>query len=207
MFRLALFIGIAVALAVAAVAAAAACTGEQEPPDPFEGIDCDPGQPECAELINERIRASLPTPPPAEVKAEVLEILFSNEVIKMMLAGRELGRDYWFSMSYFEDPRRGDRGAMFVIALAEPTSYEGEVPTASDPCNGHYGGNEGVPEGDPCLDEPWGYGTTYAAYVGVNTIHARVEMGRGEVVEIGAGTTPPDDLADMIAYFKRTQGQ
>ena len=43
----ALLTGVAVSTLVAAIA----CSGEQEPPDPFEGIDCDPGQPECAELI------------------------------------------------------------------------------------------------------------------------------------------------------------
>ena len=197
------------AMVVAALVIATGCSAgqESEPPDPFENIDCDPGQPECAELINAAIRASRPTPPPAEVEAEVKEILFDNEVIKAMVADRQLGRDYWISMSYLRNPEHGVQGAMVMLVLAEPTSYEGEVPTASDPCDGHYGGDEEVPPSDPCLDQPREYGTTHVAYAGVNTIHTQVDLGRGEVVKIGAATTPPDELAEMIAYFKSRQGQ
>ena len=210
MSRSALSRRVAVILGIAAVAAAAATVGclangasdsTVEPID-LSNPDCDPNEPECLERIRSALRAQDPTPAPPEADAKVRELLFEDGVIKAIVAGRDLGRDYWMQIQHWSSAR-GELGATVTIVFAEPVSYAGQVPTESNPCAGHYGPDERIDPDDPCLDEPREYGTTYKIFADTRIIHAKVEVGRGEVVHIFDMHGTPDMIERMIEQFKR----
>jgi hypothetical protein len=151
-------------------------------------------------------RGARPTPVPvdpaaaAERDARVREILLESKVGRALLAGREEGRDYWvIDISHFWLLLHGERAARVTIAFAEPVSYEGEIPTASDPCRGTRG--EYDPD-DPCHDERWEYGTEYAAFSDMREFHFTVEVDRGELIGVFAMDTPADIVDDMIEWAK-----
>jgi hypothetical protein len=136
----------------------------------------------------------------------VREILFENTVIQAIAAGRQIGRDFWIvDVAHFTRPVYGTWESAVAMVFAEPVSYQGELPTASEPCEGHYGPDEQVDEDDPCLDEPREYGTEFASLSG-RVIHAWVDVIRGEVVYFFApDDTPPDVLEDMIDDARQEQ--
>ena len=141
----------------------------------------------------------------AEKKVKVREILFANEAIKAMTAGRVEGQDYWMDLSDVnrENSTHGDEGAIVDMVFAKPVSYAGEVPEASDPCAGHYGEDERVPEGDPCLKQAREYSTVYRAFTDVSHISGRVDTRRGEVVDLFAMYETPHTLEGTIQWFKQ----
>jgi hypothetical protein len=146
-----------------------------------------------------------PTPSPEQV-ARMGQILYGNETIKAMLAGREDGRDYWIRVSYVYE-HRGIRNygekpiAMVHIYFDPPLSFAGEVPVITkDPCRGH--GDEGyLDPNDPCVDEPKEYGTEYQTFTGVQGVVAQVDLPRGEVVQIFAAPVTPEELTDIRSQY------
>jgi len=139
----------------------------------------------------------------AERDAGAKEILLESEVGKALLAGREEGRDYWvIDISHFDALLHGERAAGVTIAFAEPVSYQGEIPSVSDRCNGTRG--EYVPD-DPCHDAPWNYGTRDATFSDVRDFHFTVETDRGELIEVFSAGSPADIVDDMIEQAKSAQ--
>jgi len=191
--KLALLAGILPLLGVAAVAVVR-CFPEGGSDRTGPPVDCDVSEPECVERIDAALRAEFPD-------AKVKEILFENEPIKAMAAGRELGTDYWLSISP-HGPLHGQRVARVNVVFAEPVSYSGEILWASDPCQGHTGEDERLDPDDPCLDEPREYGTRYVIFPNVRDVYATVELGRRDVIEVFTMDTPPDILEDTIRYYK-----
>lgn len=156
-------------------------------------------------------RGARPTPVPldpaaaAERDARVREILLESEVGKVLLAGREEGRDYWVvDISHIWPLLHGERTARVTIAFAQPVSYQGELPTVSDPCWGTRG--EYDPD-NPCHDEPWEYGTRYTTFSDVRDFHFTVEVDRAELIEAYSMDTPPDIVDDMIEWAKSREEQ
>jgi hypothetical protein len=148
-----------------------------------------------------------PTPVPlepaerAERDARVSEILLESEFGRALFAGREERRDYWVvDIAHIEPLVHGEREAMVTIAFEEPVSYEGEIPTISDPCRGTRG--DYVPD-DPCHDAPWIYGTEYATFSSAQDFHFRIEIDRGELIEVFSAGSSPDIVDDMIEQAKR----
>jgi hypothetical protein len=156
-------------------------------------------------------RGAKPTPVPlepaerAERDARVREILLDSKVGEALLAGREEGRDYWVvDIAHLEALLHGERAARVTIAFAESVSYEGEIPTVSDACNGTRG--EYVPD-DPCHDAPWVYGTKYASFPDVRDFYFTVEIDRGELIEMFSAGSPADIVDDMIEQAKSAEQQ
>jgi len=122
-----------------------------------------------------------------ERDAKVTEILGETEAINAMLAGRELGRDYWMRVSYgygeYLDARESGENAtaMVDIYFDPPVSYSGVVPARSDPCAGRDPADD-----DPCLTAHREYlgETGYATFSDVQWITAATDLRRGAVVEI-----------------------
>jgi hypothetical protein len=146
-----------------------------------------------------------PTPSP-EQDAAVREILFENEVIKAMVAGREEGRDYWIRISYVYEHRGiGNYGekpiAMVDIYFDPPLSYAGELPAImSDPCAGH--GVEGwLDPDDPCVDEPKEYGSAYRSFADARCVTAQVNLPGGEVVTVFQSPVSQDDMEDIQTRY------
>jgi hypothetical protein len=196
--RLALLARIVPLLGIAAVAAGAAvggCFSVEDPDRTGLPVDCDTSDPECVKQIDAAAQAEFPD-------AKVKEILFENEPIKAIAAGRELGSDYWLSITNVWRPLHGQRVARVNVVFAEPVSYSGEILWASDPCQGHTGEDERLDPDDPCLDEPREYGTRYVIFPNVRDVYATVELGRRDVIEVFTMDTPPDVLEDTIRYYK-----
>jgi hypothetical protein len=152
-----------------------------------------------------------PTPVPlepaerAERDARVREILLESEVGKALFGGREERRDYWVvDIAHFEPLVHGERSAGVTIAFAEPVSYEGEMPTVSDPCRGTRG--DYVPD-DPCHDAPWVYGKENATFSNARDFHFRIEIDRGELIEVFSAGTSDDIVDDMIRQAKNAEQQ
>ena len=177
--RVAVFLGIA---SVAAAVAAAGCLADEASNGTVETIE--------------------PTTSPSATDARVKEILFENEVIKAMVAGREEGRDYWIRISYVYEHRGiGNYGekpiAMVDIYFDPPLSYAGELPAImSDPCAGH--GVEGwLDPDDPCVDEPKEYGSAYRSFTDARCVTAQVNLPGGEVVTVFQSPVSQDDMEDI----------
>jgi len=148
-----------------------------------------------------------PTPVPLEPAdraardARVREILLESEVGEALFAGGEERRDYWVvDIAHFDPLVHGQRAVGVTVAFVEPVSYEGEIPTVSDPCYGTRG--DYVPD-DPCHDAPWIYGTKYATFSDVRDFHFRIEIDRGELIEVFSASTSDDIVDDMIEQAKR----
>ena len=196
--RLALLPRIVPLLGIAAVAAGAAvggCFSVEDPDRTGLPVDCDTSDPECVKQIDAAAQAEFPD-------AKVKEILFENEPIKAIAAGRELGSDYWLSITHVWRPLHGQRVARVNVVFAEPVSYSGAILWASDPCQGHTGEDERLDPDDPCLDELREYGTRYVIFPNVRDVYATVELGRSDVIEVFTMDTPPDVLEDTIRYYK-----
>jgi len=192
--KLALLAGILPLLGVAAVAAGG-CFSVEDPDRTGLPVDCDTSDPECVKQIDAAAQAEFPD-------AKVKEILFENEPIKAIAAGRELGSDYWLSITHVWRPLHGQRVARVNVVFAEPVSYSGAILWASDPCQGHTGEDERLDPDDPCLDELREYGTRYVIFPNVRDVYATVELGRSDVIEVFTMDTPPDVLEDTIRYYK-----
>jgi len=121
-----------------------------------------------------------------------------------MVAGREFGRDYWMTMTHVTEP---EEITVVDLVFAEPVSYGGEVPDASEPCEGYRGPDEPLDPDDPCHDEPREYGTRYVTFSDVSDVRARLEMSRGEVLDISAFSLSPDSVENLIEFFQETQEQ
>ena len=148
-----------------------------------------------------------PTPVPlepaerAERDARVREILLESEVGEALFAGREERRDYWVvDIAHFDPLVHGERSAGVTIAFTEPVSYEGGIPTVSDPCRGTRGAL--VPD-DPCHDAPWIYGTEHATFSNARDFHFRIEIDRGELIEVFSAESSDEIVDDMIEQAKR----
>ena len=194
--RLALLARIVPLLGIAALAAPAVvgCLPEEGSDRTGLPVDCDTSDPECVKQIDAALGA--------QYDAKVKEILFENEPIKAIAAGRELGSDYWLSITHVWRPLHGQRVARVNVVFADPVSYSGEILWASDPCQGHTGEDERLDPDDPCLDEPREYGTRYVIFPNVRDVYATVELGRRDVIEVFTMDTPPDVLEDTIRYYK-----
>jgi hypothetical protein len=131
----------------------------------------------------------------AEMVSEIRGILLSDAAIQQMTAARVNGTDYWINVSVFTAPTNGDDGGMADILFAAPTSFEGQVPIASDPCSGR---GEFVKASDPCLQERRTYATAFQRISDVTLIHTQVDVARQQVVRLFPGGTPP---ANMIPIF------
>ena len=123
----------------------------------------------------------------AERDAGVMKILGQNKTVSAMLAGRELGRDYWIQVSGDYPGRDGKGTAMVDIYFDPPVSYAGEVPARSDPCVGIVD----PPDDDPCYSEPREYLTKYKTFSDVQVITAVTDLKRGAVVDILDFGYPP----------------
>jgi hypothetical protein len=150
-----------------------------------------------------------PTPVPLEPAerakrdARVREILLDSEIGQALFAGREERRDYWVvDIAHIEPLVHGQRSAMVTIAFTEPVSYEGEIPTVSDPCRGTRG--DYVPD-DPCHDAPWVYGTQLATFSDVRDFHFRIETDRGELIEVFSAGSSAEIVDDMIKQAKSAE--
>lgn len=146
-----------------------------------------------------------PTPAAPERVAELTRILCGDATVKAVVAGRELGRDYWIGISYVYEhadvPNSGEKPiAMVHFFFDPPVSYRGEVAAiVADPCRGH--GVEGrLDPNDPCVDEPKEYGSEYREFVDAQQVTAEVDFRRGEVVEVFQG--PPGIAWVTIDYFR-----
>jgi hypothetical protein len=145
-----------------------------------------------------------PTPSPEKV-AEIRDILFADEAVKGILAGRNEGRDYWMRIdTIFEHADVKNTGEPPIAAVQmyfePPVSWEGEAPTWSDPCSGHYD-DDGwlVDKNDPCVNEPREYQTRQYGLTNANNVHAFVDLRVGRVMYVlgGRGASP-----DEIRYAK-----
>jgi hypothetical protein len=141
-----------------------------------------------------------PTESPEKV-AQIRDILFANEAVKGILAGRNEGRDYWMRIDMiFEHADVENTGEPPIAAVQmyfePPVSWEGEVPTWSDPCKGHYD-DDGwlLDKNDPCLNEPRQYGTRQYQLNNANTVHTFVDLRVEQVVRLlGGGGAFPDEI-------------
>jgi len=130
------------------------------------------------------------TPDSSEEDAEVMAIVLEDKAMEGMLTGRQEGRDYWVIISHTDEyrdaPDTGEKPiAMVDIFFDPPISYEGEFPVIlSDPCSGHYGEDESLDPGDPCMDEPSEYGSKYLDLTGAEHIVAKVDLRRQELVDV-----------------------
>lgn len=127
-----------------------------------------------------------PTPSPEKI-AQIREILFENEAVKGILAGRHEGRDYWMRIDPMYErenvEKKGEPNiAQVLMWFDPPVSWEGEVPTRSDPCKGHYD-DEGwlVDKNDSCIYEPREYGSSHAKFDSTHGITAAIDLRRGQV--------------------------
>jgi hypothetical protein len=120
---------------------------------------------------------------PREEGDEVERVLFANEAIQAMTAGHEIWRGLQVAISPMTDTRRGVTH-MVDLYLTPPLSYEGEVPTMSDPCKGHFGPDERLDPDDPCHNEQREYGMEKVSWHGVGIVHVAIDIDRGEVVRI-----------------------
>jgi len=127
-----------------------------------------------------------PTPSPEKI-AQIREILFENEAVKGILAGRHEGRDYWMRIDPMYErenvEKKGEPNiAQVLMWFDPPVSWEGEVPTRSDPCKGHYD-DDGylVNKNDPCIHEPREYGTSHEKFDSTHGITAAIDLRRGQV--------------------------
>jgi hypothetical protein len=150
-----------------------------------------------------------PTPVPLEPAEEdrrdarVREILLDSEVGQALFAGREERRDYWVvDIAHFDTPVHGERESMMTIAFTEPVAYEGQIPTISDPCRGTRG--DYVPD-DPCHDAPWVYGTELATFSDVRDFYFRIEIDRGELIEVFPVGSSDVIVDDMIRQAKNAE--
>lgn len=141
-----------------------------------------------------------PTPSPEKI-AQIREILFENEAVKGILAGRHEGRDYWmridtiFEHAHVENTGEPPIGAV-QIYFEPPVTWEGEVPTWSDPCEGHYD-DEGwlVDKNDPCRNEPRQFGTRQYRLTDANNVHIFVDLRVRRLGELsGGGGAFPDEI-------------
>ena len=143
--------------------------------------------------------AASPTESP-EKDAQVREILSQNDAIKGILAGREQGRDYWTKIDYvypYAEPKStGEKPiAMVNMFFDPPVSWAGEVPTKSNPCQGHYQ-DDWLDPNDPCRNEPPQYGTGHAQFSATQGITAEVDLRRGQVVEVFEVGGSPLEIRD-----------
>ena len=106
------------------------------------------------------------SPYDAERDAGVMKILNQNKAVASMLAGRELGRDYWIRMSYVYEDASADNSGPYPIDMVDiyfdpPVSYAGEVP---DPQN-------------PGKTKDW-------TFTDVQLVTARTDLEKGVVTEV-----------------------
>ncbi len=151
----------------------------------------------CRERVQATVEATLDPP--------MRQILVENPAIKSIIGDGREREDYWLIIDPFMRPANGDQGGMVIVIFAEPVSFAGEGPTASQPCKGHFGLDERVDPDDPCLQEPREYGTQELTFAGIQVVHTQVDTGRGEVVRLFADDSSPDIVEDMIRWAEQTQ--
>ncbi len=161
-----------------------------------------PAQTTCSETDPNCKPPSAPlAPTPLPLDPTVLSILLRDSVVHTLVDGGELWKDYWLNMSETTDGPHGDHGNEVDILFARPISFSGVVPRFSDPCSGHSGADERVAPGDPCVQEPRAYGTSYVEFHGIRFIQVVVDLGRDAVVNL-FDTDSSDRVVDqMIAYL------
>lgn len=151
---------------------------------------CDISEPGCLERQ--------PDPPPRHTDQRITDLLAREEIPRTFLADLAEGTDYWTNFTIFE-PSHGDNVAMIELVFARPVSFEGDVPSASAPCDGV--GDEGdVPEDHPCLEAPREYSERTIAFSG-RVIHLQVDLDRGEVINVSPLVFPDEVIDEMIEYF------
>lgn len=157
---------------------------------------------ECHDRVSATIQALRPTPIPVDPRMR--EILLENSAVEELVAGGLEREDYWLIIDMFSSPANGDDGGMAVIVFAEPVSFSGEAPTASQPCKGH--GDEGrIDPDDACLLEPREYGTRQLSFADIRVVHTQVDTGRGSVVRLFPGDPSSEIVEDMIEWAEETQ--
>jgi hypothetical protein len=143
-----------------------------------------------------------------ERDARVTEILSKTEAVNGMLAGRELGRDYWIRVSYVYDYKEARNSGEKPIAMVDiyfdpPLSFSGEVPVYSDPCSGHYGEDERLEPDDPCMAAPKEYGSAHQSFTDAQVITTEVDLRRGEVVQVFQSPTSASSMEYIKGRYAR----
>lgn len=141
-----------------------------------------------------------PTESP-EKDAQVREILFQNDAVKGILAGREEARDYWlridYGYGYYEDAKDTDEKPMAMVNMYfdPPVSWNGQVPIRSSPCQTHYQ-DDWLDPNDPCRNELPQFGAGYREFSQAQGIAAEVDLRRGQVVQVFEVPVTPDEMKD-----------
>jgi hypothetical protein len=197
-------LAVVAALAIAVLAAACASQGDPNdatPVDTEHVID-----PECLITIGTEFPAQHPDPASPERISELTRILCGEQAVQALMAGRDVGRDLWVRISYVYEYREANNSGEFPIAMVNfyfdpPVSYSGEAPFQTDPCSGHYGDDERLDPGDPCMDAPREYGRRQQEFADETGVVAEVDFRRGEVVELFAVPVAPEEMADIRSQF------
>lgn len=142
---------------------------------------------------------TVPTPSPEKI-AQIRQILFQDEAVKGILAGRHEGRDYWMRIDPMYErenvEKKGEPNIAAVYIWFDPAvTWEGEVPTRSDPCKGHYD-DDGylVDKNDPCIYGPREYGTSYEKFDSTHGISPFIDLRLGRVYAIASMGGLPDAI-------------
>lgn len=150
--------------------------------------------------------SAVPTESPEKI-AEIRDILFADEAVKGILAGRHEGRDYWIrTYTIFEHADVENTGeppiAVSQMYFEPPVTWEGEVPDRSDPCDGHYD-DDGwlLDKQDSCQNEPYQVTMRHEQFIQRNSVHVFMDLRRGEVVEILGGGAEPDEIRDAMKGY------
>ena len=143
--------------------------------------------------------SGIPTPSPDKI-AQIRDILFQDEAVKGILAGRNEGRDYWIrvDMMYEREnvERKGDPNiAQVLMWFDPPVSWEGEIPTISDPCDS-YKDEEGylADKNHPCIREPLQYSTAHEKFEDTGGITAAIDLRLGRVTLVVSQGGSPDAI-------------
>lgn len=136
----------------------------------------------------------IPEPPTGQLRA----IFETNEAVREMLGSRSEGRDYWLSINRIANAWHGDEGAYIEVILRAPVSFEGTVPSMSEPCQGKIpdGGAEELD--DPCVDEPRDYFTIQTKFTNAPMLYVQVDTGQNAVVRIMPNYTTDAAVRDLI---------
>lgn len=149
---------------------------------------------------------AIPTESPEKI-AQVREILFRDEAVKGILAGRHEGRDYWMRIDMMYERENVDKTGEPSIAAVlmwfdPPVSWEGQVPTRSDPCDS-YENEEGwlTDKNHPCINEPREYGTSFEEFGPTNGITAGIDLRLGQVYAVVEMGGSPDAIREAKKLY------
>jgi hypothetical protein len=137
-------------------------------------------------------------PTPEAPDFDALRIATGNSAVRDMIGTRTSGIDYWLNFSRMGDSERDERITMIDIVFAVPRPWTGNVPLATNPCDGKS--DEGrVAPAHPCRSEPRAYSTRTARIEDLSVVSLMVDVRRNAVVNVWFW----NGASDLIEYLKR----